>query len=163
MDDIPVSNLWRRESLEYNPYYRTAFHAIGITPDETSLQAIGEYAEDRLNAVARDPKLYTLGADPLTAAIIVKARQRLFDPDQRILEELLIQPSVQPAQDQLSAIRQQLLDALPSIPLACRFDFLHAVIREYSEMELPPVDVPPFPVDQTLVPPFGLDDEEDVP
>lgn len=160
-----MTNIWRREPLKLNPYYRTAFQALGITRDETSLHEIEAVIQDRLDAVECAPDLYRLGDEPLTPSDIVGAREWLFDPNKRALQALLShRPEGVPTAN-MEPIWERLLDAIRGAEEDASLAFLQVVIQaETAAMvaEAGPVDVPPYPVDLALIPPFGVEENDHV-
>jgi hypothetical protein len=161
-----MTNIWKKGPLTINPYYETAFRVLGITRDVTSRAEIGQRIEERRQAVAMMPGFYNVGERPLTGSDITAAGQILSDPTRRILEELLEHRPESLPVDEVERVRARLaMPDWPDGPLPLRhLAFLLRVVQEMAQdylENLPPVEVPPFPIDIRSIPPFGLLEEED--
>jgi hypothetical protein len=161
-----MTNIWRKGPLTTNPYYETAFQALGIARDVTSRATIGQKVEERRQAVAMMPGFYTLGERPLTEPDIADAAQIMSDPTRRILEELLEHKPESLQVDEIERIRARLkAPDWPEEPPGLRhLAFLLRVVQEFALehlKSLPPAKVPPFPIDTDPIPPFGLPEEAD--
>lgn len=159
-----MTNIWKKGSLKTNPYYETAFQALGITRDIISLAEIGQKVEERRQAVKAMPGYYKLGERDLTQADITNARQILFNPTRRILEELLEHNPESLPVDEIERLQTRLKmpDWPETIPPPRHMIFLLRVVQEFVLdylRNLPAVDIPPFPIDVTPIPPFGLLEE----
>ncbi len=154
-------NIWKKSSLTTNPYRETAFQALGITRDVVSRAEIGRQIEERRQAIKNVPGYFLLNSRPLTQTDITNAREILFNPTRRILEELLEHKPEHPQVEEIERLRERLPkpDWPQEIPMPVRLAFLVPVIldfaRQYLE-NLPPLEVPPFPIDLTFIPPFGI-------
>jgi hypothetical protein len=156
-----VANIWRKGSLTTNPYHETAFQVLGITRDVISLAEIAQRVEERRQAVESMPSFYTLGERDLAPTDISSARQILFDPTRRILEELLEHKAECLQVDEIERLQNRLPmpDWPEEVPAPRHLAFLLRVVQEFALeilKSLPPVEVPAFPVDLTPIPPFGL-------
>ncbi len=160
-------NIWKKGHLTTNPYYETAFQALGITRNVTSRVEIGQKVEERRQAVRNVPGFYKLGERDLAETDVTRASQILSDPTRRILEELLEHKPERLQVDEIESLRDKLkmpdLQDLPeAFPPPRHLKFLLRVVQElvleYLK-NLPPVEVPPFPVEVTPIPPFGLLEE----
>jgi len=161
-----MTNIWKKGPLTTNPYYETAFKALGITRDVTSLAEIGQKVEERRQAVGSVPGFYTLGERELTQEDITNARQILFNPTRRILEELLEHKPERLQVDEIERLQAWLPmpDWPDEMPSPRHLKFLLRVVQEFALeylKNLPPVKVPPFPVNVDPIPPFGLPEEAD--
>ncbi|MFO1432354.1 MAG: hypothetical protein U1F76_19790 [Candidatus Competibacteraceae bacterium] len=159
-------NIWKKGPLTTNPYYETAFQALGITRDVTARAEIDQKVGERRQAVTHVPGYYRLGKRALTPADVTTARQILFDPTRRMLEELLEhQPESLPV-EALERFRSRLPmppDWPETLPPPQHLRFLLLAVQEFALEylnNLPPVEVPPFPVNLDPIPPFGLLEEE---
>ena len=159
-----MTNIWKKGPLTTNPYYETAFQAVGITREVTRQAEIRQRVEERRQAVRNVPGFFTMGDRPLAETDLTNAGQILADPTRRILEELLEHHPEHFPVEELERIRGKLkMPDWPEQPPSPRhLKFLLRVVQEmvldYLQ-NLPPVEVPPFPVDVTLIPPFGLPEE----
>ena len=161
-------NIWKKGPLTTNPYYETAFQALGITRDVTARAEIEQKVGERRQAVAHVPGYYRLGKRALTQADVAKARQTLLDPTQRILEELLEHQPESPPIEALERFKSRLPKPPPDWPETPpppqHLQFLLLAVREYAREyldNLPPVEVPAFPVDLRPIPPFGWLEDDD--
>lgn len=158
-----MSNIWKKGSLKINPYYETAFQVLGITRDVTSRTEIGQRVEERRQAVRNVSGFYTLGERALTETDITNASQILSDPTRRILEELLEHKPEQLPTEEIERIQARLnIPDWPEKPPPRHLKFLLRVVQELALeylQNLPPIEVPPFPVNVNPIPPFGLLEE----
>lgn len=162
-----MKNIWKKGPLTTNPYYETAFQALGITRDVTARSEIAQKIEERRQAVAHVPGYYRLGKRALTQADVAKASQILLNPTERILEELLEHQPETPQTEALERFKSRLPPMPPdwpeSPPPPQHLRFLLLAVQEYAREyldSLPPVEVPAFPVDLRPIPPFGWLEEE---
>ena len=152
-------NIWLKGSVKTNPYHETTFQALGITRETISRVEIGQKVEERRQAVRLMPGFFQLGERPLTNTDITQAAQILADPTRRILEELLThKPEVLPV-DELERLQPRLPqpDWPEELPPPRHLQFLIRVIQEMALdylTKLPPVNVPPYPVNLDTIPPF---------
>ncbi len=146
-----------------NPYYETAFQALGINRDVVSRPEIGQKVEERRQAARLMPGFYRLGERPLTDADVTQAAQILADPTRRMLEELLVhQPESLPV-DELERLQKRLPqpDWPEELPPPRHLRFLVRVIQEMALdylAQLPPVGLPPDPINLNTIPPFGAEE-----
>jgi hypothetical protein len=155
-----MANIWYRGSVTVNPYHENAFKAIGMRRDVVAPDQVSQKVEERRQAVQAVPGVLKLAGRDLTQADITAARQVLFDPNRRMLEELLEhQPEAFPA-DELKRILSRLSapgwpqEPPPIRSLAFLLRVVQDLVIQFAE-ELPPIEPPPYPVDTTPIPPFG--------
>lgn len=164
-----MRNIWWNPSkgpVTDNPYYQTAFQILGLDPDVTSLDQISQVVEQRRQIVRTMPGVLKIGGRDLTQADITAARQVLLDANSRVLEELLTHASEPFPGDELERIGERLIepDWPKQRPLVRSFAFLLRAVQALAKQfaaELNPVPVPPYPIDATLVPPFGPPEDQD--
>jgi hypothetical protein len=159
-----MTNIWKKGPITLNPYYETAFQSLGITRDVVSRREIGQKIEERRQAVRNVPDFYMLGERVLTETDITNAGQILSKPTRRILEELLEHKPERLQVDEIERLHARLKtpDWPEKPPPPRHLKFLLRVIQELAVgflENLPPVDVPPFPIDVKPIPPFGLPKE----
>jgi hypothetical protein len=162
-----MTNIWKKHLLTTtalaNPYHETAFQALGITRDVVSRAEISQKLEERRQAIEHKPGFYTLAERELTRFDVNNARQILFDPTRRILEELLEHKPERLEVGEIERIQARLTmpdppDGQDEAASSRRRAFLLRAVQEFARQyleNLPPVDVPPFPVDVAPIPPFG--------
>jgi hypothetical protein len=159
-------NIWLKGSVKTNPYYETAFQALGISRDVVSRAEIGQKVEEKRQAVRLMPGFFKLGERPLTDPDVTQAGQILADPTRRMLEELLVhKPETLPV-DELDRLEARLPqpDWPEELPPPRHLRFLLRVIQEMALdalANLPPVDPPPFPINLDTIPPFGPEEIQD--
>lgn len=159
-------NIWLRGSIQTNPYDETAFQALGINRDVVARLEIGQRVEERRQAARLMPGFYRLGERPLTDPDVTQAAQILADPTRRILEELLVhKPEALPLEE-LERLQTRLPqpDWPEELPPPRHLQFLVRVIQEMALdtlAQLPPVGVPPYPVNLDTIPPFGAEEVDD--
>jgi hypothetical protein len=156
-----MTNIWRRGPLTTNPYYETAFQALGILCDVTSLLEIGQKVEQRRQVVQNMPGYYSFGERSLTGPDITRAHQVMSDPTRRILEELLEHRPEQLEVEEIERLQARLMmpDWPEKTPPPRHLAFLLRAVQEFALeflKNLPPVEVSPFPIDVTPIPPFDL-------
>lgn len=161
-----MTNIWKKGPLTINPYYETAFQALGITRDVTSRAEIGQKIEERRQAVVMMPGFYKLGKRALTEPDVTNAGQIMSDPTRRILEELLEHKPERLQVDEIERLQARLPmpDWPDETPAPRHLKFLLRVVQEFALEyleNLPPVKVPPFPINVDPIPPFGLPEEAD--
>lgn len=153
-------DLWKKGTITTNPYRETAFQALGISTAVVSRAEIGRKLEERRQAARNVPGHFCLGDRPLTQTDITTAREILFDPTRRILEELLEHRPEKPRVEDIEQFREHLdkqtrTEGFPMEPglfsLAPRIIDMAVELME----NLPPAEVPPPALDVTLIPPFG--------
>lgn len=159
-------NIWKKGTITTNPYRETAFQALGITRDVVSRAEIGRKVEERRQAIKNVPGHFSINSRPLTQTDITNAREILFNPTRRILEELLEHKPEHPQVEEIERLRERLPKPgwSEEIPMPQRLAFLVPVILDFVKElleNLPPVEVPPFPIDLQLIPPFGFPREVD--
>ena len=159
-----MTNIWNRGSVTINPYHENAFKAIGMRRDVVAPDQVSQKVEERRQAVQVLPGVFKFAGRELTQADITRARQVLFDPNQRMVEELLEhQPEVFPGDDLERILTHLAAPDWPQEPPPLRsLAFLLRVVQDLAVQfagDLPPIEVPPYPVDTTPIPPFGLTEQ----
>lgn len=158
-----MTNIWRDgRDLETNPYHETAFKAAGVTRD-ASPEDIERSIQGRLKIIKRMGLGYlVLKNRSLDNTDIARARQILLgNPTRRILEELLEHQSEPLPVERLVALQtrlEQLISGEPPPGLDAQqfaYDCVRALALDVLE-QMPVQDTPPFPIDTTPIPPFGL-------
>jgi hypothetical protein len=153
-------DIWKKGTITTNPYRETAFQALGISTGVVSRAELGRKLEERRQAVRNVPGHFRLGSRPLTQTDITNAREILFDPTRRILEELLEHRPEKPQVEDIEQFREHLdkQNWPEEFPMEQGLFFLAPLIIDIAVelMEsLTPVDVPPPSLDVTLIQPFG--------
>jgi hypothetical protein len=82
-------NIWRRGTLEQNPYTRNKFRVARVPREVVRHATIVTIIGQTRQIVNHDPAAHAIRGTPVTTAEILVAEQVLLDPRQRILEELL--------------------------------------------------------------------------
>jgi hypothetical protein len=160
-------NIWRRESLSKNPYWRTAFLVTRVPREEVRRRTIVRTIGDTRRIVAADPLAHVIGDKPVTIEEINAAEQILLNPKQRILEELLEHTSEklpledvrQLAREAGAALSAQSMEQLPVTNLEGLRAWAEVLVREFLQ-SVPGPDPSFGALELGLVPPFGQTDEE---
>lgn len=153
-------DIWKKGNITTNPYRETAFQTLGISTEVMSRAEIGRKLEERRQAVQNVPGHFRLGTRPLTQTDITNAREILYDPTRRILEELLEHRPEKPRLEDIEQFREHLdkqtgAEGFPLEPgLFSQVPRIIDIAMELLE-NLPPVEVPPPAPEVTLIPPFG--------
>jgi hypothetical protein len=167
-----MPNPWRKGPLTVNPYYRTAFRALGIERDAAWLARdaawradLGERVQSRGRVVKHKPGHLRLGEQPLTLADVTDAGKTLADPTGSILEELLEHQKEDLPTDEIERLAARLPrpDWPERVPEPRHLTFLLRAVPDLLQAFLEdgmPVDVPAYPVDTDLIPPFSLSEED---
>lgn len=82
-------SIWRRGSLEENPYVRTAFRVARVPREVVRHRSVAELVAQTRRLVSADPKGHLIRGEPVTEAELNAAEQVLLDPARRVQEELL--------------------------------------------------------------------------
>jgi hypothetical protein len=82
-------NIWRRSSLNKNPYARTAFRVARVSRETVRHRTLVQLIGRTKRIVNVDATAHIVGGKPITDAEINAAEAILLNPKQRIAEELL--------------------------------------------------------------------------
>jgi len=160
-------NIWRRSSLNENPYYRTAFQLTRVPRQVVRHKLIVQIIGQTRRTVRADPQAHRIAGQPVTEAMINAAEEILLDPERRIHEELLEhaaeKPMLEPIRKLLAEIDAGLAigeaSFLPVVNLEALRPWTTSLVRRF--LSALPVPDPSFGARELeLIPPFGRIQED---
>ncbi len=160
-------NIWRRESLSKNPYWRTAFLVTRVPREEVRRRAVVHTIGDTRRIVGADPLAHVIDDKPVTIEEINTAERILLDPRLRILEELIEHTAEVPPLEEVrqlareadAALSAQATEPLPVSNLEDLRAWAEVLVRDFLQ-SVPGPDPAFGALELGLVPPFGQPDEE---
>ena len=133
-------NIWQRQSITQNPYYRTAFRVTRVPRKEIAFKKVARLSNRTRSIIDVDPKAHSINGEPVTLAELNSAEQILFDPRQRMEEELLEHAAETLDLDYVSSLAAAAAESLapgggapPTANLAGLLPWLDQLFPEYLE------------------------------
>lgn len=160
-------NPWRRGALSLNPYLRTAFRAARVPREVVKRRTVVNLIVQTRQLIEGDPQAHTIRGRPVSIADVNAADSVLFDPSQRVREELLehaterlpLERVRKLAQEAVAAVEAQSEERLAVTNLAGLMPWTERMVSGFLDAS-PGADPSFGALELALVPPCGDAAEE---